>query len=145
MPRRGSRAQLLRDILAFEVDDPSDLDGEYGAVYREALLEKYKHCSVEQLQELTERNEIKPASRGRPANYGRHLANMELVRAVEAVMRFHGLSVTDACDVLAAAHKRRRGKARRALEKLPPLLTVYHAVSGPALRARFYRTKRRMR
>jgi hypothetical protein len=147
MPRRGSRAQLLRDIAASRAALLSSYEDGW-EVSPEDARKLYEHYSTEQLRELARREEVEPEPRGRPSSFGRHLTNMELVRAVEKVMRFHRLSVTAACNALAVGKRLRLpsgGKARRALEKLPNLLMVYHPISGPALRQRYYRAKRRMR
>jgi len=143
MPRRGSRAQLLRDIAAWESrflrDDEAYLDW---------LLEEYKQYSTEQLRELAEREGIEPQPRGRPNKHVRYQLkeDRDLVRAVEALMRFHGVSVVAACRAFAARKHLRlpSGKKARTFDEALELLRPYHATSGEALRRHYYRAKRRL-
>ena len=113
MPRRGSRAQLLRDIAAREAALMSSYEDGW-EVSPEDARKLYEHYSTEQLRELAEREDIEPEPRGRPSSFHRQRLDVELVRAVEKVMRFHRLTVTAACNALAARKpfRRRRSSGR---------------------------------
>jgi hypothetical protein len=109
MPRRGSRAQLLRDIHKWEARILSGFRDEQ--VDPEDLVGSYDNLSTEELREFVKREEITPARRGAPSKAARGTRNLVedrvLIQKVDKLM-VTGLSERSACRTLAAQFTRRR-------------------------------------
>src|SRR5262249_51749379 len=74
MPRRGSRAQLLRDIYKWEARILSGSRDEQ--VDPEDLVGSYDHLSTKELREFVKREEITPARSGAPSKLARGTRNL---------------------------------------------------------------------
>lgn len=107
MPRRGSRAQLLRDIYKWEARILSGSRDEQ--VDPEDLVGSYDHLSTKELREFVKREEITPARSGAPSKLARGTRNLVgdrvLVQKVDKLIAT-GLSERSACRTLAAQFKR---------------------------------------
>jgi hypothetical protein len=125
MPRRGSRAQFLRDIVARDMEELSEVvdeevhpeDVRPGGRWEEFYSSRWKklsQLSTEELTQLASGAGIESNNVGRPRLMADHVVQ------IERLMRVTGRGVSDAC---------------RWLANLP------HQPSAPTLARRYYRAK----
>jgi hypothetical protein len=143
MPRRGSKAQLVRDMLAWEAeclncatDSEGDLIFSPTEIKLElaALRTKYSRYRVDKLERLAAERGIKPQSKGRPPKelMGYTFKDSQLVLKVKDIMKRRRLSVRSACYSLAPRGCRKTGEAirRRYYRTLPRALSLRRMAKG---------------
>jgi hypothetical protein len=133
MPRRGTRTQLLRDIIALEERFSGDCDEDGNLLWQLPITKPLGKLSTKELQQLAATLGVTPEKVGRPRRY-----SGPLVEDIEFLMHVHGRGVLDAC------RRYDREASAMFLKRAPKRSRDEREAAAAALAKRYHREKRRL-